>query len=877
MTAAAPTPATASLLPGGIDEGGDWRRTIRATLEDNQRALAEAFDRAEDIDELLARRTRAVDAAVVEAWRQAFGDSHELALIATGGYGRGELFPRSDVDLLIVADEAVQDAHRATIEAYFAGLWDLGIAPGHAVRSIGQCIEAARADVTVATALLEARPLTGDPAAYSELRTAMQTPGLWPPAEFFLAKRAEWNTRHARYHDTAYNLEPNLKEGPGGLRDLHTLAWMAQRLYGVTRLSELLALGALGPDEFDILDTRRRILSRLRFGLHLVAERREERLLFDYQKQLAARMGFRDEHAQNLAVEQLMQDYFRSAALVLRIGERLLQRFDEGLSEAVVVEPLDAEFVRIDGFLGLRDPDLLLRRPVSILSLFRVWQQHPELRGLHSSAARALGESLSRIDTKFRAEPSVKARFLDLLRDPAAIPTLERMARLGVLGRYLPAFGKVSGRMQYDLFHVYTVDQHTLTVLRNMASFADPASSERFALGHEIWPLLRKPELLLLAGLFHDIAKGRGGDHSELGAVDARMFCLDHGLSAADTDLVAWLVRHHLAMSVTAQRQDIADSEVVKRFATLVGERQRLDYLYLLTVADIAGTSPKLWNAWKDRLMADLYTATRFALRRGLEHPLHADERIEEARLAARERLHDQGLDDATVDRVWAEFPDESFLRYRAEQIAWQTRAIAATSEAELPLVLARPHQRRGALEVFVYSPDRDGLFATVAATLDRLGLSIVEARVVNSRRGMSLDTFQVLDAGVDFVAPERRAASVSESVREALRAGPEKRPPVRRALPRQLKHFRIPARIEFAPTEGRTQMTLVCSDRPGLLAQVAAVLREHRLRVHDARIATFGERVEDFFLLTDESDAALTEAQCEALSTALLSALETP
>ena len=868
-------PSANAIVGAATDEGGD-ARAWRSVLEQNQRELADAFDAGADVDDLLARRTRAVDEAVVAAFAATFGATPNLALIATGGYGRGELFPRSDVDLLIVAAEDVQQSQRAAIEAFFAGLWNLGIAPGHAVRSIAQCVDAAREDVTVATSLLEIRPLAGEPSAFAQLREAMQTPGLWVPADFFAAKRAEWNSRHARYHDTAYNLEPNLKEGPGGLRDLHTMAWLAQRLYGVARLSELMPLGALGADEFDILDTRRRALSRLRFGLHLVAERREERLLFDYQKQLAARLGLRDEHRDNLAVEQLMQDYFRSAALVLRIGERLLQRFAEGLAPDAPVAAIDGDFVSVDGFLGLRDPELLFRRPVTILALFRVWQQHPELRGLHSSTARALGEALSKIDERFRAEASVKALFLALLRDAHAIPTLERMARLGVLGRYLPAFGKVSGRMQYDLFHVYTVDQHTLTVLRNMASFAESGSSERFALGHELWPQLRKPELLLLAGLFHDIAKGRGGDHSELGAVDARRFCLEHGLSAADTDLVAWLVRHHLAMSVTAQRQDIADPEVVKRFATLVGELERLDYLYLLTVADIAGTSPKLWNAWKDRLMADLYTATRFALRRGLEHPLHAGERIEEARLAARLRLHDLGLDDDRIDQVWDEFPDESFLRYRAEQIAWQTHAIAATGEAELPLVAARPHARPGALEVFVYSPDRDGLFATVAAALDRLGLSIVEARVVNSRRDVTLDTFQVLDAGVDFMDPDRRAASVSAAVREALCSSADKRPLARRALPRQLKHFRIPAGVEFAPADNRTQMTLVCSDRPGLLAQVAAVLREHRLRVHDARIATFGERVEDFFLLTDEDDAALGEKQCEALRSALLSALET-
>jgi [protein-PII] uridylyltransferase len=354
----APTPATGDAADA---TAADARRLLRQALDDNQRELAAGFDRGEDIDALLARRTRAVDDAVVAAWRVAFGDADDLALIATGGYGRGELFPRSDVDLLIVADEAVQQARRGAIEAFFAGLWDLGIAPGHAVRSIAQCIEAAREDVTVATAMLEARALAGDPSACTRVRAAMQTPGLWPPAQFFAAKRAEWIARHARYHDTAYNLEPNLKEGPGGLRDLHTLGWLAQRLYGVRELGELLDLGALGPDEHDILATRRRALSRLRFGLHLVADRREERLLFDYQKQLAARLGLRDEHRENLAVEQLMQEYFRSAALVLRIGERLLQRFAEGLSDGASVEAIDADFVAIDGFLGLRDTDLLHR------------------------------------------------------------------------------------------------------------------------------------------------------------------------------------------------------------------------------------------------------------------------------------------------------------------------------------------------------------------------------------------------------------------------------------------------------------------------------------------------------------------------------------
>ena len=877
---AAAAPALAG-LPAGADDAA-WREAARQFLVADEQALAQRFDAGEDVDALLEARARSVDGVVVHAWGRCFPEPDGLALLATGGYGRGELFPRSDVDLLVLAEGAAQDARTPGIERFFALLWDAGLSPGHAVRSVQQCVDSAREDVTIATSLLESRLLCGTPVAAQELRAALSPAALWPAPAYFAAKRSEQEQRHARYNDTAYNLEPNLKEGPGGLRDLHTLLWMVKRIYDASTLAELQALGALGTDELETLERERKALSRLRYGLHLVAGRREERLLFEYQTQLARRFGLEDRHRENLAVEQLMQGFFRSAAMVLRLNARLLQRFEEQLGGEVPVTPVDQAFELRGDYLAARQPDLFLRRPAAMLELFAVWQQRPDVRGLHSETARALGEALPLVDERLRADAGVRTRFLSLLRHERAVETLSRMASLGVLGRYLPPFGKVSGRMQFDLFHVYTVDQHTLAVLRNIASFSDPASTGRFALAHEIWPRLRKPELLLLAGLFHDIAKGRGGDHSELGAEDARIFCSEHGLSQADTELVAWLVLRHLAMSVTAQRQDISDPEVVQRFAALVGERERLDYLYLLTVADIAGTSPKLWNAWKDRLLADLYSATRFALRKGLEHREYAEERISETREAARAWLRDGGVEQSTIERVWAEFPDESFLRYRPEQLVWQTRGIAAHRaehpDDPAPLVLARPHARPGALEVFVYSPDRDGLFAAVTATLDRLGLGVVEARVVSSRGGMSLDTFQVLDAGTEFVSPERRAATVAEALGRALATTPYRITPVRRAVPRQLRHFRVPARIEFDsdPSSGRTRMMLVCTDRPGLLAQVAAVLREHGLRVHDARIATFGERVEDFFQLTDEDDRPITgTAALEPLREALVACVE--
>jgi len=868
--------AVAALAELDACDGEHWPAQARLFLEQQSSALAAAFDSGEPVDQLLKRRCDTVDGVCRSAWAVVAGTPDGLGLLATGGYGRGELYPHSDIDLLVLGETDAQQAAQAALQAFFAALWDAGLAPGHAVRSLQQCREAASADLTVATALLDTRMLAGSD-RQADIDGLLAIPTLWPAAAFFDAKRTELRQRHARYNDTAYNLEPNLKEGPGGLRDLHTLGWMAQRLFRVRRLSELRHLGLLGDDESDTLQREHQSLARLRFGLHLVAGRREERLLFEYQTSLAKRFGLVDEHRENLAVEQLMQGYFRSAAMVLRLSERLLQRFEESLGGDRGEQPLDEQFSLVGGYLALRDPELLQQQPQSVFALFRHWQALPDCRGLHSATARALGEALPLIADYPHWPVEQRRELLALLRHPQAADSLARMAQLGVLGRYLPAFGRVSGRMQYDLFHVYTVDQHTLTVLRNIASFRDETSKQRFSLAFEVWPRLRKPELLLLAGLFHDIAKGRGGDHSELGSTEALEFCTAHGLSTADSELVAWLVAHHLDMSVTAQRQDIADPDVIRRFATLVGERERLDYLYLLTVADIAGTSPKLWNAWKDRLLADLYASTRFALRRGLEHRVHADERIRETREEARAILYAHGMGNAAVERVWAEFPDESFLRYRPEQLAWQTRGIA-DAEPGGTTVLVRPHQRPGALEVFVFAPDRDGLFAAAAAALDRLGLNVVEARVVTSTRGMSLDTFQVLDAGTDPVSPQRRAATIAEVMCETLSRTPLKVAPVRRAMPRQLKHFRVPTRVEFGENAaGRTELSLICTDRPGLLAMVSAVFRNRRLRVNDARIATFGERVEDFFQLTDEADRPLDTAAQDALRAALVDALDPP
>lgn len=648
----------------GVAGDADWAAEARPLLVHADMRLCKRFDQGEPTERLLALRARAVDQLVRNAWTRCIPADAGLSLHAVGGYGRGELFPRSDVDLLVLGETAAQQRHEQALARLFALLWDVGLPISHAVRSPAQCTSAA-ADQTVLTALIESRPLVADAQARAALAAAIAPQQVWPPRAFFQAKREELHARHQRFGDTADNLEPDIKDGPGGLRDLQTLGWMALRAFGVKDLEALVGLGHVGMDEAAALRREREELARLRYGLHLVANRPEERLRFDYQKTLAERLGFADD-PESLGVEKMMQRFYRSAALIRRISDRLLQRFEEQFDGEAVPVQLDAGFSLRRGYLTADadtwpDGDVL-----QVFALFAQWAAHREVRGLHSLTARALAEVLRDLPAYDVADAIARDRFMALLRGPRAVETLNRMARLGVLGQWIPAFASVSGRMQFDLFHVYTVDQHTLMVLRNIALFAAGRADERFSITHEVWPRLRKPELLLLAGLFHDIAKGRGGDHSELGAVDARAFCLAHRLSEGDTELVTWLVEQHLRMSVTAQKQDISDPEVIHRFATLVGTRERLDYLYLLTCADIAGTSPKLWNAWKDRLLADLYFAARRALREGLEHPPPREERLREARESARTLMQAQGHDDATIDRQFAGMPDENFLRFPA-------------------------------------------------------------------------------------------------------------------------------------------------------------------------------------------------------------------
>jgi len=867
-----PSPRLPPALPrAGVSR--DARAALRQLLDDHARALTVAFRHGADAAALAHARARVVDTVCAHVWSAYAGETGSAALFAIGGFGHGLLFPYSDVDLLVLHDPGPEPGLVRALEAFFACLWDLGLKPGQAVRTLAQCRELAAADVSVFTGLLDARRIAGAEHFVSALRAVLDDPALWPPDAYLSAKLDERARRHARYDDTTHNLEPDIKDGPGGLRNLDLIRWLGKRLVGVDDLNGLVGAGLLEASERDALREARMVLRRDRYGLHLEAARAEERLLFDWQRALAARLGYEDVNTGgNAAVERFMQDYFRAAGTTERLLVQLLERLQEYMHPLPPPRELDAHFVLRGTRLELRDLDWLRHAPEGLIEIFVKRFDMEGCTGITAATMRAVEHALVQHGTALSHNPEVLAAFLALLRRGAgAVRVLEALNRHGVLAAILPPFARVVGRMQYDLFHVYTVDEHTLRVLRNIARYAEPEARQPLPLACDAFARLAKPELLLLAGLFHDIAKGRGGDHSELGETEARAFCRSLGLGEDDIEEVAWLVRWHLLMSITAQRQDIADPEVVHRFAVQVGDWDRLDMLYLLTIADIAGTSPKLWNSWKDRLLADLYVAARYVLRRDLARPARAEVRVHETRERALAVLAGQGFDVHAAARALYAFPDVALLRQMPELLAWEVAAVLEGGDAST-VVAVRPPDVRGGTEVFVATPNRDGVFAAVAATLDRMRLDVVAARVMTSRDGRALDAFTVLDAGTQAPAPAERTLELRDALMRVLSAASLRTTPARRGLTRRLRHFQRPPRIDFQGGDGQpvTRLALTCSDRPGLLVAIAQAFLDAGVRVHDARIATFGDQVEDFFELSDRHDAPLDTSLQQSLRGAL-------
>jgi [protein-PII] uridylyltransferase len=763
------------------------------------------------------------------------------------------------------------------IERFLTLLWDIGLEVGHSVRSIDDCQRESLADISVATTLFEARLLAGPEALFAGMRRALAPDRLWSSQDFFEAKVKEQTDRHHRYFDTAYNLEPNVKSSPGGLRDLQTIGWVAKRHFGTDTLDELVAHGFLTREELRKLKAGQSFLWKVRFGLHVLTGRREDRLLFDYQIKLAKLFGYEDASF-TLAVEQLMQKYYRTVMDVSLLNEMLLQLFREAiLTQSAAPQPINARFQIRNDYLEVTNAEVFARFPSALLELFVLLQQHPELRGVRAETIRLIGTHVGLIDEEFRQNPRHHRLFMEILCAPVGVThELRRMNLYGVLGRYIPAFGRVVGRMQYDLFHAYTVDAHTLFVVSNLRRFAIPKFNHEFPLMSQLMQSLPRPEIAYLAALFHDIAKGRGGDHSELGAVDAEAFCLEQGLGRYEARLVAWLVRYHLILSITSQKKDISDPDVIHDFARRVGDQSHLDYLYVLTVADVRGTNPKLWNAWKARLFEEFYERTKQALRRGLETPVDQDELIRETQLSARAKI--SGMTPEQIERIWSQWTEAYFLRYTPEEIAWHTALLAGRQpQDDKPLVAIRQLSERGGTAVLTYTPRRLHSFARTTAVLDQMGLNVVDARLILSANGFSLETYVVLEDSGTVISDNARISEIERGLWRNLQL-PEDAPlTVTRRAPRQVRMFTTPTHTNFSldTRNNRTILELIAADRPGLLSEVGKVFKSERVAINGAKIMTVGERAEDVFYITDTEGRPLDEEACERVQLALTKALD--
>ncbi len=866
-----------------IEAQGSTLSAYKHAITTTRDSLAEQFKSGAPVAELIGWQSAIIDSIITHSWQQTIPASaqHSVALVAVGGYGRAELHPRSDIDILILTTKNFTDADEE-IGQFVTHLWDLGLDVGHSVRDVKRCIKEAKADITVITNMIESRYVCGNKDLMQQLKDAIRPEKIWPVDKFFAAKQQEQRDRHLKFHGTAFRLEPNLKESPGGLRDIQTVEWMLIRQYGNSNLQALVTDNYLSQQELDELTEGRDILWSIRFLLHTKSNRKEDRLLFDYQRELATDFGYeQNEEHSNEAVEQFMQRYFRTVVKVERLNDMLLQLMEAQFSpiEKMARKPTgDKNFVIINEYVETTDDSVFPRYPPAMLELFQIFASHEEIRGIGARTLRSLKSNLHLINQKFRSDVIARDLFMQLFREPdKATRKLRLMNRYGVMAAYLPNFEKIVGRMQYDLFHIYTVDEHTLMVIRNLRRFAIPRHNEEYPECSAIMQSIEKQDLLYIIGLFHDIAKGRGGDHCILGAEDAEIFCKQHGLDEEDSKLVVWTIRHHLEMSMTAQRKDTSDPDVIYEFARFAGSQRYLDFLYLLTVADIRGTNPELWNSWKQNLLEQLYRHTSNALKRGLDNPIDVAEIIARKKRQALEQLTANAIDESLVETIWSHCDEQYFLQYSSEEIGWHATNMSLLKKGE-PLILLRRETERGSTEIFIHVEDHTQLFASIVTAIDQLNLTIVSAQILTSINGWTLDTFFVLDRDGEAIQDELRLESIHTQLDMVLIEG--KTPvPVKRTVSRRLTHFDFEPIIQLDNelSDESTSLFIKAIDRPGLLNAIGKCFAEKNIRVISANITTLGETAEDSFYIQSESRTKITdEASLAELHSSLQATLET-
>lgn len=862
---------------------------LSKALKDSSDLLDSRYKQNLSIKQIVADRARIADQIIGLAWQaQQWPDENSISLVAVGGYGRGELLPHSDIDLLVLTETDSHTQYKEPIGQFLTLLWDIGLQVGQSVRSIAQCVTEAKQDITVATALMESRTLAGPVSLHEDMFNATTDKKVWPIKKFVQAKIDEQKARHEKYHDVDYALEPNVKTSPGGLRDIQTIAWVSKRHFGAASFHDLVKLGFLKTSEETMINRGQQFLWKLRYGLHILAGRCEDRLLFDKQRELAKMFGYEDDE-KSLGVEKLMMQYYRAVANLRALNDVLLQYFDEvilraGEKERVV--PINKRFQIRNGYIEAKFQNVFERSPSALLEIFVLMAQNKEIQGVRASTIRLIRDNRRLINEDYRQDIRNVSLFMELLRSPYELTLqLRRMARYGILGRYLPEFSQIEGRMQHDLFHIYTVDAHTLQVVENMRLFLQSEGHESYEFAAEVARKLPKIELLYIAGLYHDIAKGRGGDHSELGKIDAIEFCQRHRLSEWDAKLVSWLVDKHLLMSMTAQRKDISDPVVIKEFADQMGDSLHLDYMLSMTVADIRATNPKLWNSWRSSLLHQLYTNTKKLFSQGLENTRNREERIADKKASAKEQLRSQDLKIEQIDAVWEHTSDEYFVRESTQNIVWHSLAIAQHKSNE-PMVsikeVSDSNGDIGATQVFIYTPNGDFLFANATAAFEKLNLNIQSARIFTSNHDYCMDTYCVLEnSGQPVGNNPRRRAEIEALLVSYLQRGNGGETAIAPAAFRQTrkeKYFAKAVRVSVINPPGRKYTTLEinCPDQPGILACVGKVFADYSINLKDARITTLGERVEDLFFVTDKQDEQISSTEfSERLSEDIKSKLE--
>ena len=855
--------------------------------------ISRALERGVNIRQLVAARACAIDGLLIALFTWFELDKTDLALFATGGYGRGELSLYSDIDILLLYPDEMEADTNEKIDRLVAMLWDIGLEPALSVRSVNDALEAAL-DHTIASAQLEARLLVGNEALQDVPVQIVNKQ--WSPRAFYDAKIEEARARYLQHNATEYNLEPNIKAAPGGLRDIHLVGWVTKRYFRVSKLYDLVQQNFLTEKEFDELSFAEGYLWQIRHYLHTLTGRNENKLLFDYQREIAQLMGYetQPDDQPNAAVERFMRDYYRCAMQISTLSEMLINHYYETIIEPHLPDeerpkkqPINARFNQVGDQISMSHHRVFAQHPETILEMFLLMGQYG-IKNVRTHTVRALKIAARGIDQVYRDNPTHQALFLANLKEQNYLfHRLRAMNRYGVLGSYIPAFAQVTGLMQYDLFHRYTVDAHTLFLIRILHRFTDPRFYEDFPLVSSIFQRIERKEILVLAAMFHDIAKGRGGNHSELGQTESIDFCLAHGMSLADANLVGWLTRYHLLMSMTAQKKDISDPEVVTVFANLVGNVTHLNHLYVLTVADMNATNPQLWNSWRATLMKQLYSQTRRILRADIDAPTNRQDMISATRKQTLEMLDsvtNQHMNRDEVLRLWDDLGDEYFLREIAEDILWHTEAILnhppiglASNADSPPLVVLREHRELAldAVQVFVYTQDQTNLFAVTMAVFDQMNLDVLDARIITATRDFALDSYVLLDPSGTLLVDEDSQQELKQRLIDAFK-DPTVLKLTNKRIPRQLRHFEVTTVINFEFNEASDQhiMSLETLDQPGLLARVGQVFLQEKIEVHAARITTLGERAEDMFYISDQNDEPLSADRLKALKSALIASL---